>query len=600
MMKSPLVIATLMAVGAIAQTPMWAVEEPPEFTGAAFPALSKPSATLTEFGQVIEGSGKDFDSPEGARRRQAQLNGFIERHPGTPDGYYFRAILGLQILKSRDYPAILADIDKAMSLGPPELKGAYSPDEIYPMRAKVHYQMGHYQQAVDDLETAIKRNIDDADSIFGCSDTKPDGPNDLWRLEEVNSLVERFPNDYRTWLMRGLYWKFFTRFSTDRQKDYPEAFREFQKASLVNPRSALAHFFLGGLHTRMSFWTKEVWSELDHKQRDQDNRKAAFEYGKAIELDPTFREAYLNRATAHYSRKEFALAIPDYDKVLALDPNNQTALNDRGLANLEMGRSLAAVEDLSRVIELKTRKAQAMGDPDGIYLQASYESRADAYAKMGEYQKVIADLTEVLRLRLRGHMLLLNMRQFRGLYPEYDGFSDKALRVKLGALFWPQRQWETDILRDFSGEKNEWAIGQDWKELFEKRGNAYLQTAQFPLALKDFRRIQGLPRQYAGAPAEKWQPLYLTLQDHYSFLNIETAAQSSDEWTLAVKTTDKGSDSHPLYQIHTYNLDCRTAYVQETSRLTYDEDDNVVPNAPDPFGIGRTIGQQLYQKTCHR
>src|SRR5262249_4480728 len=147
-------------------------------------------------------------------------------------------------------------------------------------------------------------------------------------------------------------------------------------------------------------------------------------------------------------------------------------------------------------------KADATDDHDGSYLEAFYQSRADAYIKMGEYKKAIADLNEVLRLRLRGHVLLLNMRQFRGLYPEYDGVSDETLRARLSALFWPGRQWEDSILKGFSEEKKEWAMGPDWKELYEKRGNAYLQIGQFPLALKDFRRIRSLPSKYSGGPAE--------------------------------------------------------------------------------------------------
>jgi len=70
--------------------------------------------------------------------------------------------------------------------------------------------------------------------------------------------------------------------------------------------------------------------------------------------------------------------------------------------------------------------------------------------------------------------------------------------------------------------------------------------------------------------------------------------------TLAVKTVDKENDTHPLYQVHTYNLDCRTRYLQETSGVTYDENDQVVPNAPDSFGIARTISQRLYQRACRQ
>src|SRR5262245_35286876 len=126
---------------------------------------------------------------------------------------------------------------------------------VYPLRAKVHFLMGHYQQALDDLETSMRQDLDGARHIFGCGGTKPNDPHDLWRMEEVNSFADRLPGDYRSWLVRGLYWTFFTTFSTERDQAYPEAFKDFQKASTLNPRAALPHFFLGHLYTHMSFWT---------------------------------------------------------------------------------------------------------------------------------------------------------------------------------------------------------------------------------------------------------------------------------------------------------------------------------------------------------
>ena len=49
--------------------------------------------------------------------------------------------------------------------------------------------------------------------------------------------------------------------------------------------------------------------------------QAIADYGQAIELAPTYAEAYCHRAEACLSLGEWELAIQDYEKYLELRPN---------------------------------------------------------------------------------------------------------------------------------------------------------------------------------------------------------------------------------------------------------------------------------------
>ncbi|WP_194778300.1 toxin-antitoxin system YwqK family antitoxin [Pararhodonellum marinum] len=86
-------------------------------------------------------------------------------------------------------------------------------------------------------------------------------------------------------------------------------------------------------------------------------------YDKAIELNPTVAQVYLNRGTAYSNGFEFEKAIMDFDKAIVLNPNYMEAYTNRGNAkinaytstgNLEPTpeQTASACEDFFKAIEL--------------------------------------------------------------------------------------------------------------------------------------------------------------------------------------------------------------------------------------------------------
>jgi tetratricopeptide (TPR) repeat protein len=90
-------------------------------------------------------------------------------------------------------------------------------------------------------------------------------------------------------------------------------------------------------------------------------------YSTAIQLNPTFAEAYNDRGFAHYLRGDAELAIADFTRAIQLRPNYPKAYNSRGVVFMSNGyESSRAIADFDRAIALK---------PDFRY---AYINRANA------------------------------------------------------------------------------------------------------------------------------------------------------------------------------------------------------------------------------
>jgi hypothetical protein len=71
-----------------------------------------------------------------------------------------------------------------------------------------------------------------------------------------------------------------------------------------------------------------------------------------------------------------------------------------------------------------------------------YEDRADAYAKEGEWDKAVEDLTTAISLQVGGKLILSDIQEFRALYPEYAAASDEMIAHKLHGTFFPDWKYK--------------------------------------------------------------------------------------------------------------------------------------------------------------
>ena len=100
---------------------------------------------------------------------------------------------------------------------------------------------------------------------------------------------------------------------------------------------------------------EKLTSLLDEGSRlvqDQKFYKAISIFTDAIEIDPTWAEAWNKRATVFYMIGEFQKSQNDIDKVLALEQRHFGALAGQGLVNIQLKNYEKAIKSYERAKEI--------------------------------------------------------------------------------------------------------------------------------------------------------------------------------------------------------------------------------------------------------
>lgn len=579
-MRPTIILCSLLlfsAFPAFAQTVrIEGVAEPSELTGEP-KKVKQPSEADKQLFELMK-DVKDNATDAEARAVVQKMDEFLKNFPDYSDVYFLRATYKACIQNNRDFDSITSDIKAAMSR-PAQI---YNDTDYYSLLGKIALAQAQHEEALRDLEKAMKRDFDSADKMFNIEGVELERTSKFcaWNLTDLDGLVAKFPNNYLPWLFRGLYYEFFTTFKEDY---YPKAMKEFQKASILKPSSPLPPYFIGQLYSKASFWTKKAWAS--DQGRDQQVRNAAQAYTTAVRLDPKFLPAYEHRASDYLNLKQYQQALRDYETVLTLDPENSVAYSDRGLAWFETGRYVAAIADFGDAIRRKK-------DEDS-YLPDLFEHRGDAYSKVGDYRNAIADYTKAIELRFGSLTILLNLKQIRGLYPEYDRVPDDILLRKIHDMFWPNMEYAGFVKQ--LEQNGSWGISLV-NELYEKRGDAYLKAGDFGRGVLDFKRIfRGIPN--FAASTDRWRSLGKAADGEY-FLDVKSAEFAANEpvrfWIKTIKK--KGTENVA------YEMDCKGRRLSSTSSITYDASGNVVSSSDVSSGWQRvvpdSIGEQLLNGAC--
>ncbi len=120
-----------------------------------------------------------------------------------------------------------------------------------------------------------------------------------------------------------------------------------------------------------------AWNNLGNSQRDAGlPQEGVISLSKALELNPTYYDANINRGLAYIDFSKYAEALADFNQALKFS-NNPIAYGGRGTAYYGLGRYEEAITDL----ELATRMM-----PNSPH---AYCVLALAYFKVGRYQDTI-------------------------------------------------------------------------------------------------------------------------------------------------------------------------------------------------------------------
>jgi tetratricopeptide (TPR) repeat protein len=148
---------------------------------------------------------------------------------------------------------------------------------------------------------------------------------------------------------------------------------------------------LSGVHTRLLAQEDECEGEaayhvgLGNAYYDVGSFAAAISsYTCALELDPDYAPAYIERGYAYAAQSDFKAAFADYERALELDDSLVTVYVNRGLSYALQGNYGLAITDFDLVVAL---------DP---YLAAAYHNRAVVHAAEGNYDLAIVDFQSAI------------------------------------------------------------------------------------------------------------------------------------------------------------------------------------------------------------
>jgi len=114
--------------------------------------------------------------------------------------------------------------------------------------------------------------------------------------------------------------------------------------------------------------------------------EALADYQKAVDLSPSYTEAYINRGSLLVKLNRVDLAIADYNHAIALNPARYEAYFNLGLLYGRTGFTGRAIEYFSKVIEINPGYAEA------------YKNRGLSYFYAGRYDSALEDFNKAIAL----------------------------------------------------------------------------------------------------------------------------------------------------------------------------------------------------------
>jgi len=164
-----------------------------------------------------------------------------------------------------------------------------------------------------------------------------------------------------TYLRRGIVWYY--------KGEYGIAWEDFDEAAGLLPDDPVPQLWKGMARARQNRWLEAV-----------------NEYATALDFNPRFAAAYVNRGLAYMALNEPLKAIHDFNQAIRNDPLDPATYFKRGVAYGRAGKLRVAIDSYSEAIRLKPDYAEA------------YLNRSVANRRLGQAQAATKDRAEAVKL----------------------------------------------------------------------------------------------------------------------------------------------------------------------------------------------------------
>ncbi len=182
---------------------------------------------------------------------------------------------------------------------------------------------------------------------------------------------------------------------------------------------------------------------------------------RAIEIDPKFENAYVNRANAYNREGNSSQAIVDFNKAIELNPRDADVYNDRGILYFHLGKNTQALADYNKALDLKPYDAHA------------YYNRGLVFYDQGNLVQSAADLNNAIEIN-----------------PDHEEFYNNRgiLNSRLGKA--------AEAMADFNRAI---AINPNYAQAYNNRGILNFHQRKVSQAMADYNKAIEIDPNYADA-----------------------------------------------------------------------------------------------------
>ena len=235
----------------------------------------------------------------------------------------------------------------------------------------IHALQGKHQLALEDYDSALKIQPDDAEVLVNKGSTYNDIKNYVLALATLEKAIQINPDIPEAWSNKGIalnnlnlyqesinaynvaiklapsYYEAWSNKSVplNKLKRFVEASGACDRALSIKPDYAEAHYNKGN-----------VLNEL--KRHDE----AIAHYDKALSLKPDYAEGWSNKGVTLHELKRYDESIAHYDKALSLKPDYAEGWSNKGVTLHELKRYDEAIAHYDKALSLKPDIDWIFGD----------------------------------------------------------------------------------------------------------------------------------------------------------------------------------------------------------------------------------------------
>ena len=157
-------------------------------------------------------------------------------------------------------------------------------------------------------------------------------------------------------------------------------------------------------------------------------------YTRAIEYNPEFMDAYVNRGLVNNELKNYEDSIKDYDKAIQLDPRCALAYNNRGYTKYKMHDYNSALKDYNKAILLNPKLTIALDNKAKLFSEVCMKDDTDFSEKYylslgiteineGNFKEAIHNFDEALKFNSDSDLVYF----YKGIANQSIGKTDSAI-----------------------------------------------------------------------------------------------------------------------------------------------------------------------------